>query len=264
MIVRPAAAVDHAVLVRLFPELGVPDPVPSRDRYIDSIAPDALVAVGGEDVLGIVWARQRGDVLHVVYLITDPLCRRRGIGMALMEAAAARGRALGLEQWMLNVKPDNAAARALYAKCGMVTVMESASMRLTWDSVARLPASPAGTTVNPLQDDGPFEAALGMGHGELAAMRALPGRVFFGAVHENVPVGVIGFDAAFPGASPFRFRAPVYARALLEAVRPLARPGDVALHAFVEGDPPLEAALAAVGAVANLRTLRLAGPLPSA
>lgn len=259
---RPATSDDYDAFTRLFPELEVPDPLPSLERFTAAIVPDALVALDDDRVVGITWARKRGASLHIVYLITDRALRRRGIGVALMHAAAARGRAQGLSRWMLNVKPENLAARALYERCGMKEVMASASMRLAWADVPRLPASPPDTTVGPLVDDAAFEDALGLGRGELAASRALPGRVLLGAMHHDERVGVVGFDAAFPGASPFRLRDPIYARAVLEALRPLARPEHTRLFAFVEGDPALEAAFAAAGATVALRTLRLEGALP--
>lgn len=258
---RPAAADDYEAFTRLFPELEVPDPLPSLERFAAAIVPDALVAVDDDRVVGITWARKRGESLHIVYLITDRAHRRRGIGVTLMHAAAVCGRALGLARWMLNVKPENLGARALYERCGMKEVMASASMRLTWTDVPRLPPSPPDTTVTPLVDDAAFEAALGLGRGELAASRALPGRLLFGVMHQGERVGVVGFDAAFPGASPFRLGAPSYARAVLEALRPLARAEHGHLFAFVEGDPALEAAFAAAGATVALRTLRLEGEL---
>lgn len=260
---RPASIGDYAAFTRLFPALGVPDPTPSEARFAEAILPDAYVAEDAADVLGIVWARKRGVKLHVVYLIVDEVHRRRGVGRALMGAAAEHGRSLGLATWMLNVKPENTAARRLYSAIGMREVMASVSLKLAWASVARLPLSPATTEVTPLTDDARFEAVpgLGLGHSELAAMRALPGRVFYGAESEGQPVGLVAFDAAFPGVSPFRMTAPIHARALLESVAPLAQHDHV--HAFVEGDPALEELLTSVGATPSLRTLRMEGDIPA-
>ncbi len=262
MLTRPASIEDYHSFTRLFPALGVPDPTPSESRFVEAILPDATVALHGGEVVGIVWARRRGDRLHVVYLIVDDAHRRQEVGKMLMLAAAAHGRALGLERWMLNVKPDNIAARGLYARSGMKETISSVSMKLDWADVHRLPHAPIATAVAPLSNDARFEAVagLGLGPGELAALRTLPGRVFYGAESEGRPVGLVAFDASFPGVSPFRVCEPCHARALLEAVRPLALHDHV--YAFVEGDADLEGVLTSVGAVASLRTLRMEGEIP--
>ena len=263
MDVRPALASDYDGYARLFPLLEVPDPVPTREKFVGTLMPDSLVAVEGDDVVGVVWARRRGDRLHVVHLIVDASRRRLGIGRALMNAAAARARSLDLTRWMLNVKPENTAARALYEASGMAETMSAVSLRLSWASLQLLPESSPDVVLTPLGDDGRYEAMekLGLARGELAAMRALPGRVFFGADLRGEPVGVMGFDAAFPGASPFRVTDPSHAAVLLASARPLARHGH--LHVFVEGDTNLEATLMTAGAIVTLRTLRMEGSVPA-
>ena len=50
----------------------------------------------------------------------DPACRRAGLGIAVTAALAARAAARGAERIFLQVEEDNAAARALYARCGFV------------------------------------------------------------------------------------------------------------------------------------------------
>ena len=51
-------------------------------------------------------------------MMVAPDWRGRGVGSALMEAAIAWCRRSGVEKIELSVYPDNAAARALYAKFG--------------------------------------------------------------------------------------------------------------------------------------------------
>jgi GNAT superfamily N-acetyltransferase len=263
--VSSASAADYPSFARLFPELVVPDPVPSVERFAESIAPQAIFVRDGDAVVGYAWARPRGARLHIVHVITDPAYRRRGVGRALMDALAERGRAAGFRRWMLNVKPENVAARELYAQCGMQVVLEGVSLRLAWADVPRL-ASSAGVTTRPLApaDDARFEDALGLTRGDFSASRTLPGRVFVGAEVEGRAVGCVSFDPSFPGASVFRVSAPEHARAVLEAIRPHALPEHDRLMVFTEGDPALEAALLAAGAGVILRVLRMEGDLPPA
>jgi GNAT superfamily N-acetyltransferase len=260
--VSSGTAGDYPVFARLFPELAVPDPVPSADRYAGGIAPQAIFLRDGDVVVGYAWARPRGERLHVVHVITDPAHRRRGVGRALMDALAERGRAAGHSRWMLNVKPENTAARELYTRCGMQVVLEGVLLRIAWADVARIAPAPA-VAVRPLgpADDPRFEEALGLARGDLSVCRSTPGRVFVGAEAGGTPVGCVAFDPAFPGAPLVRARAREHVRALLEGVRPHALPQHDHLHAFVEGDPALDASLVAAGAQVIMRTLRMEGDI---
>jgi hypothetical protein len=141
--------------------------------------------------------------------------------------------------------------------------MRSASLRFSWEALPRLPESSPELVVMPLANDERYEDVkeLGLVRGELAAMRSLPGRVFFGVDLRGAPVAVGAFDAAFPGASPFRVTDPSHAKALLASMRRLATHDFV--HVFVEGDDALESALLAAGATATLRTLRMEGSVPA-
>jgi ribosomal-protein-alanine N-acetyltransferase len=258
----PASTADYPAFARLFPELEVPDSTPSEKYFAEVIAPQAIFARDGAAIVGYAWARSRGNRMHLVHLISDPAHRRRGVGRALMEAVAERSRAAGFRRWMLNVKEDNIAARTLYERQGMHVVFAAVSMRVTWADVARLTEMP-GVSVRPHQiaNDARFEAVLPLERGEIAAFRALPERILLGAENASGPVGFAALDPEFPGASPFRVRAPEYARALLEAMRPLTLPGCDHLKIFVEGDPRLEEALATAGAEPVQRPLRMEGEL---
>jgi ribosomal-protein-alanine N-acetyltransferase len=261
--VSSASAADYPAFARLFLELVVPDPVPSAERFAESIAPQAILLRDGDAVVGYAWARPRGERLHIVHVITDPAHRRRGVGRALMDALAGRGRAAGIRRWMLNVKPENVAARELYVGCGMQVVLEGVSVRLAWADVARLPPSPGVETRSLAPaDDARFEDALGLTRGDFTVSRALPGRVFVGAEADGRAVGCVAFDPSFPGASVFRVSAPGHARALLEAIHPHALPQHDRLLVFSEGDPALAAALLGAGAEVVLRVLRMEGDIP--
>jgi GNAT superfamily N-acetyltransferase len=262
---RPASAADYPTFIRLFPELGVPDAIPPADRFDAIIVPGAIMVCDDSEPVGYAWGRARGDRFHVVHVIVDPLHRRRGVGRALMQAMAGRALSAGFTRWMLNVKPGNLAARALYGRFGMRVSHEAVSMRVEWDAVARLPdAGDISTRLLTPADDTRYEEALGTPRGELASCRAL-GRMTAGietARPPQVPLGFLGFDPTFPGASPFWVRAPDHARRLLESVRPHALPDFDHLYVFVEGDPALESAFAAAGARPMERLLRMEGEIP--
>jgi GNAT superfamily N-acetyltransferase len=264
--VVPGSLERYPDFVRLFPELEVPDRTPPLEYFIAHIVEESFFVLDGPEVVGYAWVRVRGDALHLVHVIVAPSHRRHGVGRALMAAAAERARALGLTRWFLNVKPDNVAARALYEACGLTGQSPGASVRITWADVERLPVSTHTLDTRPLEpeEDGAFEEALGFGRSELAAFRVL-GRIVIGTEDLDDgrrPVGVAALDAPFPGASPFRVRAPEFARHLLEGIRTRALPQFDHISLFVEGDPALEATLSSAGAVATMRILRMSGDVP--
>lgn len=81
------------------------------------------VAPGGEaSPQGFVLARVAADEAEILTLAVPPAARRRGIGAALLRAAAAEAEARGAAALFLEVSAANAAARALYATAGFVEV----------------------------------------------------------------------------------------------------------------------------------------------
>jgi ribosomal protein S18 acetylase RimI-like enzyme len=257
LVVTPATAADYRFFARLFPELGVPEQPPSSERFAEMIAPHALFVRDGEDVVGYGWGRTRGDVFHVVHVITDPAHRGRGVGRAVMNAFAERARARGLSRWMLNVKPDNTPARALYESCGMRPTFESISVYFRWSDLERLPNCAAVVREPDPSEDATFEAALNTRIGELASFRAL-GRTIFVAESDG-PVGFLAYDPLFPGAAPFVVRDPTVARPLLSAVQPLATHDH--LFVFAEGNPALEQTLTVAGGEPRMRVVRMEGEI---
>lgn len=107
------------------------DPARLADIHARAIAP-AWAEAAFRDLLGQpgVWAeteadgfilmRQAGDEAEVLTLAVLPEARRRGRGLALMQAALATCRDRGVNQVFLEVAADNAAAQALYRAVGMV------------------------------------------------------------------------------------------------------------------------------------------------
>ena len=79
-----------------------------------------LVAEIDGRVVGYLMAWRIVDILHVLNIAAEPAARRRGIGSALLLAAADEARDRGLERITLEVRRSNAGARAFYAKFGFV------------------------------------------------------------------------------------------------------------------------------------------------
>jgi RimJ/RimL family protein N-acetyltransferase len=136
-VVRPAEAGDAHALVELAREVGEEreawlltsgewrTPAEER-RYLRAVrrSRDAAVFVA-EDNGGVVGrlsvARDPHPSSHHVAdlgLMISRSHRRRGIGLALMEAAEGWARSVGIEKLELHVFPHNAPARAFYSRLG--------------------------------------------------------------------------------------------------------------------------------------------------
>lgn len=261
VVIRPARDEDYKAYTRLLTQLGTGDPAPPPSRWTDEIRGQTLCAERDGAVLGYVFGQSLAGVGYVRNLVTDLPARRQGVGAALMRAIAARFRADGCVRWCLNVKPDNVAARALYERIGMAEVLASTVVRLAWRDVARLPRADDVVT-GPLDEDVDAVPGLSLLPGELAAARALPGRVFAMARRGDDVVGVAGFDPAFAGSPLFRVVDPDVARPLLEALAPCAPAGDERLRVYVEGQPGVRDVLVDAGGEVVMRVLRLEGHLP--
>ena len=72
MQIRPATDDDYDAYARLFAELEVPVAPPPRNTFVAAVRDDVLVATqDGGTVIGVVWARPRGALLHIVHLSFD-------------------------------------------------------------------------------------------------------------------------------------------------------------------------------------------------
>jgi GNAT superfamily N-acetyltransferase len=262
--IRAAEPRDYEAYVRLFRELGVDDPIPGRDHFTSELGPGLLVYERGGDVVGYTAFHKLAVAGHVRNLAVAPEARRCGVGRALMEAAAAWLRAQGAVEWHLNVKIDNAAAIGLYESLGMIVEHRSTFLRLPWAYVDKLPAATGelvASRVDPSDDD-ELERAFGLLSGRLAMGRNRPQRVFIQLRDAScAPTGVARFDPDHPGAYPFCVARPEHARALLEALRPYARPQDAWLGVAVEDDAALTDTLVAAGAEIRIQLLHYHGVL---
>lgn len=89
-------------------------------RFLSSPRASVLVACRGSEVLGdLVLLRRAGSGRSRIYsLVVATAARGQGLGEALVAAAERETRALGGTAVSLEVRADNVAARALYAKRG--------------------------------------------------------------------------------------------------------------------------------------------------
>ena len=93
------------------------------DAPWDAAALAALLAQSGailavEPGEGFILLRAVADEAEVLTLAVRPEARRKGLGRRLVEAGAVQAAAWGAERVFLEVADDNAAALALYARCG--------------------------------------------------------------------------------------------------------------------------------------------------
>lgn len=257
---RPAGPEDYPVFSRLFPELGVDDALPERERFVSEIMPNALIAEIEGEAVGYSSGRALAETGYVIHVIVDPSHRQRGVARTLMQDMADHYRNQGLTRWGLNVKPDNQPALALYRGLGMETQYESHVIRFPWTLVDQWPeASNTLSLVVPAPaDDDAIESALSMNSGRLASRRK-SSYVLLGIQEDKRWVGFAAFSPAHPGAFPFKVRSPELAAPLLRALRAHATKAEMQIVA--EDAPDLADHLIAAGASLYLRLLHLEGPL---
>lgn len=258
--VRRASPDDYRAFTGLFPELQVDDPVPGPEIWASTLVPSTWVASLGEDVLGYCYVQEYADTGYVRNVVVAPSARRRGVGRALMHATAEHLRSQGKRTWCLNVKPDNGAARALYARMGLQTQYSATALRLSWAASESIPIGGAVVgEVSPDRDAG-LEALFALPRGQLAFARGL-GRMLFEAVSKAGArsIGLAVFDPRFPGAFPFRVTELDAVTPLLTAMRPHVQHDHVNLVA--EDDERLAALLVRAGATVREEILHLEGAL---
>jgi GNAT superfamily N-acetyltransferase len=258
--IRRASIEDYPTFARLFPDLGIDDPIPGRDAWATGYVPFTLIAHDGADALGFAFTQEYADTGYVRNVVVAAEARRRGVGRALMEATARHLRAAGKSRWRLNVGPQNVAAVALYESLGMRTIYTSRALRVPWTAVDVLPISDEVVEEPPPARDAELERLFDLPRGQLAAQREA-GRVVLAASRGEQRRGVAVLSPAFPGAFPFRSVDRGAARCLVEAMR--ARVGERPHINLVIDDEPLVTLLVGAGSERRLDFLHLAGPLPT-
>jgi len=117
--IRPATAQDVEAIVRL--DRGSLDPAWSRPTYEREITrADALllVAVVDRRAVGFLAVRRGTSPAEILRLAVESKWRRQGLARRLVDAALREMAAQGIDQCWLELREDNAAARALYASLG--------------------------------------------------------------------------------------------------------------------------------------------------
>ncbi|CAN5883944.1 hypothetical protein BH11MYX2_BH11MYX2_12490 [soil metagenome] len=215
--IRDAIPGDYDTYVRLFGELGVEDLIPTAETFAIELVPRILVATRDSTVTGYLLWELLESTGYVRNIVADPAHRRRGIGAALM--AAARERFAGATDWCLNVKVENAAAIALYERCGMRVRHTTVVMRLAADIV--LPPPTAGLTVAhlPPDRDAEIEPLFDLLPGQLASARKKTGRVVVALSRGNAVLGIAVMMSI--GAFPFRVLDASHAGTFMALLRPM-------------------------------------------
>jgi GNAT superfamily N-acetyltransferase len=264
---RLARPADYAHFVRLARELGSGGPVPPEDSWTTEMMPTTLVFEDGALVVGYTFVQPLVRTGYVRHVVIAPTHRGRGHGLTVMRAAARLLESRGCTDWCLHVIPTNTPAVRLYERCGMRPEYTSQSIRMPWAITGVLPRHEQDLTTRRIeaQDDEAVEAAFALARGQLASVRSRAGRTLvglFATQPDETCVAVACFDPRFPGASPFRVRHLALVAPLLDAIRPLALPGETHLSVMVENHDALAARLLEHGGAVDHTITHMAGPLP--
>jgi ribosomal protein S18 acetylase RimI-like enzyme len=131
--VRSAGAADAEMIGRLLHDFNTeydeitPGPGAVADRVRELLAgEDFAVLLGGSEPRGLIVLRFRPSIwtpgleCYIAELYVQPEHRRRGLGLALMNAALEAARAQGADYVEVATSEDDTGARALYERLGFV------------------------------------------------------------------------------------------------------------------------------------------------
>ena len=127
--IRPATRADLdglLALENLFPSDRLSRAAWRRFLRVDTAR--VWVAVQGAEVVGnlILLLRQGADSGRIYSVVVAPAARGQGLGDRLVATAERAARAAGRHRLRLEVRQDNAAARALYARRGYREIAQMA------------------------------------------------------------------------------------------------------------------------------------------
>lgn len=259
----PATRERFADFARLFPELGVDDPLPTLEDWLARLAPDTVFAVRDGAVVGYGYAQALGADGYVRNVVTDPTQRGRGVGRALMLELRRRLAQSGCVRWQLNVKVDNAPALGLYHSLGLVGDFRTWVLRAPTASALALPASPRDASVRECgpELDAWLQAHFAIPPGLLARHRLKPDARVLVCERSGTRVGLAPFDPAFPGCFPFRLLDESCARAMLEPLLRLVPSGRPHLQLVLERDERAARLLLAAGVRLHFEIQHMHGPV---
>lgn len=120
---RPWAYEDILAVAALEKEC-FPDPWNYRMLADAFFAENTLTAAAEENgaLVGYAFAVLAGETADIANVAVAPAARRRGAASALLRALEAGAAERGVRELFLEVRVSNAAAMALYLKCGYVGV----------------------------------------------------------------------------------------------------------------------------------------------
>jgi ribosomal protein S18 acetylase RimI-like enzyme len=275
--ISPATPEDYDAFATLFVELGMGDPVPTRERFTREILPTCLVARphASAEIVGYAFFAVLDACVYVRHLVAAPSARRQGVGRALMHEVAKIARTRGATRWTLNTRRDNHAALKLYEGLGMARSHVSYALKVLWETVDQARADGVGIegyvvdSISP-DEQTTLEAELAMVSGTLESARQAGGRSLLVARLRKPSGGLASdaqgaavFDPVFPGAPTFRARSVDAAFALLFAMQTARRPEHDLTHVLFSGDRHVVDGLLAQGATLNAELYVLEGTLES-
>jgi len=127
--IRPAEAGDAEAMAELFAlvareRVGIaaepPVDIGERAAVFARSVGESVVAVADGQIIGMIHIQVSRHGFGDLGMLVDHAWRGRGVGSALMAAAISWARIRGLHKLCLEVFAHNAAAIALYRKCGFL------------------------------------------------------------------------------------------------------------------------------------------------
>jgi GNAT superfamily N-acetyltransferase len=257
-----ASEARFADYARLFPELGVNDPLPQPADWLANMGPDLVFLELDGAVVGYAYAQALASSGYVRHVVIGPQARGKGLGRELMHELRRRLAARGCRSWQLNVKLDNVPALALYRSLGMEPDFRTWVLRVpTPTGLALPPSPPLRASEPPASADATLEREFDIPAGLLARHRAKPSTRLFLFERDGAPVALAPFDPHFPGCFPFRLREASCARAVLEKLLTFVPPDRSYLQLVLERDEPSAHLLVSSGAFLVFEIQHLQGPL---
>lgn len=118
--IRPANPQDVDELLRLEHACFEHDRLKRTDfrNALRAVRSVLLVVDSADGLAAYALLRMQGRLGHLLSLAVDPQARRQGHGRALIHAAEEAARSRGARHMQLELREDNASARALYSSLG--------------------------------------------------------------------------------------------------------------------------------------------------